>query len=192
LNPHFLFNILNSVISLVQLDPPKAEQALIDLSAMLRYALASRVDTSGDEVTFREELRLAEEYLALEKLRLGDRLIVERDIDEAAYSLEIPSLTLQPLVENAVKHGLEPLSAGGKLLIRATSNEGFLHLEIKDNGQGCEPLIVDTSKGLGLATIKRRLQLYYRGHAKFSVSTSPEKGFSIHLDIPQDEIRMHE
>ena len=96
LNPHFLFNTLNSVITLVGSDPANAEQALLSLSSMLRYALGSRHEMDKAEVTFEEALRFTEAYLALEKLRLGDRLRVERSIDPAALALELPSLTLQP------------------------------------------------------------------------------------------------
>ena len=187
LNPHFLFNTLNSVVTLVGSDPAKAEQALLSLSSMLRYALGSRSEIEEAEVTFEEELRFTEAYLALEKLRLGDRLRIERTIDPAALVLELPSLTLQPLVENAIKHSISKRPEGGTLAIRATARQGCLLIDVWDDGEGASPEQLANSSGLGLKTVRRRVELYYEELASMTVLAAPEGGMTISLRLPQDE-----
>ncbi len=139
---------MNSVIALVGSEPAKAERALIDLSEMLRYALASHADASQDEVSFREELQFTEGYLALESLRLGKRLQVECTISPETLGLEIPALTLQPLVENSVKHGIATRATGGTISISAHAVN-----------------FQDRSSGLGSATLGAN------GNASISVNT---------------------
>jgi signal transduction histidine kinase len=187
LNPHFLFNTLNSVIALVGSDSLKAEQALLSLSSMLRYALASHSDVEEAEVTFEEELRFTEAYLSLEKLRLGDRLRIERSIDPATLLLEMPSLTLQPLVENAIKHSISRRPAGGTLAIRANAQHGDLNIEVWDDGEGVSSEHIANSSGLGLQTVKRRVELYYESLASMTVTSTPESGMTVSLRLPQDE-----
>ncbi len=185
LNPHFLFNTLHSVIALVGRDPAKAESALLNLSQMLRYALASHADAQQDEVSFREELEFTEAYLALETLRLGARLRVERDIAPETLSLELPSLTLQPLVENAVKHGIAPRVEGGCVAIRAFERQGDLIVEVSDDGAGATPELLEQGHGLGLRTVRRRLELYYQTTGSMTVTQGP--GFTVALRLPQEE-----
>ena len=187
LNPHFLFNTLNSVVSLVQSDPIKAESALLSLSSMLRYALSSHADAQEDEVSFQEELRFTEAYLALESLRLGGRLRVLKSIAPEALVLELPSLTLQPLVENAIKHSISKRSEGGTLAIRAFEHHGQLVIEVSDDGQGAMVNSVENSLGLGLKTVRRRLELYYHQLATMTITNSPQTGFTVALRLPQDE-----
>jgi sensor histidine kinase YesM len=190
LNPHFLFNVLNSVISLVRREPATAEQALIDLSMMLRYALSSHSDSLDDEVSLKEEWRFTENYLALEKLRLGRRLQVESSIDPDTLSLDLPALTIQPLVENAVRHGISPRPTGGKISISAQSRDGVLMIEIADDGLGALQEDLDTEKGVGLRTVRRRLELHYKNQATMKVDTSPDCGFRVQLHLPQDDARV--
>ena len=185
LNPHFLFNTLHSVIALVGRDPAKAESALLSLSGMLRYALASHADAQQDEVSLREELEFTEAYLALETLRLGDRLRVERDIAPETLALELPSLTLQPLVENAVKHSIAPRVAGGIVAIRAFERDGELCLEVSDDGVGATRETLEQGRGLGLKTVRRRLELYYRAAGSMTITSGP--GFTVALRLPQEE-----
>ena len=187
LNPHFLFNTLNSVIALVGTDSLKAEQALLSLSSMLRYALSSHSEIEEAEVTFEEELRFTEAYLSLEKLRLGDRLRIERSIDPATLLLELPSLTLQPLVENAIKHSISKRPTGGTLAIRASARHGDLNIEIWDDGEGVSSENIAKSSGLGLKTVRRRVELYYESLGSMTVSSTPEAGTTVSLRLPQDE-----
>jgi signal transduction histidine kinase len=187
LNPHFLFNTLNSVIALVGSDTAKAEQALLSLSSMLRYALGSRHEIKKAEATFEEELLFTDAYLALEKLRLGDRLRVQRSIDPAALALELPSLTLQPLVENAIKHSISKRPEGGTLAIRAIAHKGSLQIDVWDDGDGASPEQLANSSGLGLKTVRRRVELYYEEQATMTVVSTPEDGMTVSLFLPQDE-----
>lgn len=187
LNPHFLFNTLNSVISLVGSDPSKAEQALLNLSSMLRYALGSRREVQEAEATFEEELRFTDAYLALEKLRLGDRLRVEWSIEPDTLRLELPSLTLQPLVENAIKHSISKRPDGGTVAIRATVCDGNLQIDVWDDGAGVSPEQLQSSNGLGLRTVRRRVELYYEQLATMTVRSSPDEGMTVSLSLPQDE-----
>lgn len=187
LNPHFLFNTLNSVISLVGSDPQKAEQALLSLSSMLRYALGSRREVQKAEATFEDELRFTEAYLALEKLRLGDRLRVQCAIDPCTLPLELPSLTLQPLVENAIKHSISKRPDGGTVAIRATVCDGSLQIDVWDDGAGASPDQLRDSDGLGLSTVRRRVELYYEQLASMTIQSSPEAGMTVSLSLPQDE-----
>lgn len=187
LNPHFLFNTLNSVIALVGSDPAKAEQALLSLSSMLRYALGSRPQIEEAEVTFEEELRFTEAYLALEKLRLGDRLRIERSIEPGTLEMELPSLTLQPLVENAIKHSIAKRPQGGTLAIRATSHQGDLCIDVWDDGDGVCVEQLAASHGLGLKTVRRRVELFYNDLAGMTITSRPGSGMTVTLRLPQDD-----
>ena len=187
LNPHFLFNTLHSVIALIGSDAKKAESALLSLSAMLRYALSSHADSQEDEVSLQEELQFTEAYLALESLRLGKRLRIERDIAPGTLALELPSLTLQPLVENALKHSIAKRAEGGVLSIRAFEQRGDLVIEVSDDGEGVPTEHLESGAGLGLKTVRRRLDLYYHTLATMTVTSTPETGFTVALRLPQDE-----
>jgi sensor histidine kinase YesM len=187
LNPHFLFNTLNSVISLVASEPVKAEQALLSLSSMLRYTLGSHGGLNEAEVTLEEELHFTRSYLALEKLRLGERLKVELSIDPSALGLELPSLTLQPLVENAIKHSISRRPMGGTLVIRASNDRGDLSIEVWDDGDGVSDEDLANSTGLGIKTVMRRIALYYDSLATMTVKSTPGKGMAVSLLLPQDE-----
>ena len=153
---------------------------------MLRYALGSRREVQDAEATFEEELRFTDAYLALEKLRLGDRLRVERSIEPDTLSLELPSLTLQPLVENAIKHSISQRPDGGTVAIRATVPEGNLQIDVWDDGAGVSPEQLENSNGLGLKTVRRRVELHYEQLATMTVRSSPNDGMTVLLSLPQD------
>jgi LytS/YehU family sensor histidine kinase len=185
LNPHFLFNTLHSIIALTRKDPGAAETALFHFSDMLRYVLDTE-KSGADRVTLDDELRFVRDYLDLEALRLGERLVVEWDIDPAADGHSLPALTLQPLVENSIKHAFNPRSRPGKLLIR-TRLDGEaqrLALTVRDDGPGADPARVRTSNGLGIRTVERRLLLDYGQDAQFDIQTNPGAGFDVSLSIP--------
>jgi anti-sigma regulatory factor (Ser/Thr protein kinase) len=200
LNPHFLFNTLNSLLMLTRRDPARAEQALLGFARMMRYVL----DTSrgaGDRVPLRDDLAFVRDYLALESLRLGDRLRVEWHVTPEAEDAEIPPLTLQPLVENAVVHGLSGRVEGGLLQLHARLDGGLLHLRVVDDGVGCqwppEPDPAPASPratpagarrgGVGLAALRRRFELDYDGAASFQVRSAPGQGCEITILIPQTD-----
>ncbi len=188
LNPHFLFNALHSVTSLVKLDPSRAEEALLNLSIMLRYALSVDSQATRDEATLAEELNFTEAYLALESLRLGSRLAVTKDISPSCFDCTLPALTLQPLVENAIKHSIAPRIEGGNISICASESEGVLYVSVTDNGDA-KPPDLSLTKGIGLRNISRRLNLCYEGRAQFDIEGGTPAGFTVSLALPQDDLR---
>jgi signal transduction histidine kinase len=189
LNPHFLFNTLNTLIALTRRDAVAAEQGLLRFSGMLRYVLATKREAT-ERVPLSEELEFVRDYLALEALRLGARLHVDWQLDPATLQDEIPPLTLQPLVENSVLHGVAPRVSGGSIRIEARRNalNQGLELSVSDDGPGCEPSQVErerTSGGVGLSALKRRFALDFDGRARLRVHTAPGAGFRVDLWIPQ-------
>jgi signal transduction histidine kinase len=192
LNPHFLFNTLNSIHFLMRRDTPAAEQALLGFARMMRYLLDTRRG-AADRVPLREELDFVRDYLALESLRLGTRLQVQWAVDETALDDEIPPLTLQPLVENAIAHGIAPRVEGGTVRIEArrTEGDGTLSLQVADDGAGCDwpPAASGPGgRGVGLHSLMRRFEMDYEGRARLDVSTAPGAGFRVHIVIPQLEL----
>ncbi|HEX2851940.1 MAG TPA: sensor histidine kinase [Opitutaceae bacterium] len=170
LNPHFLFNTLHSIAELVHENPPHAEQMLLRLAELLRKALRS---SSEPEVALAEELDFVRGYLEIEQMRLGDRLRVTWDIAPEALSARVPSLLLQPLVENAIQHGIAPSVQTGTLLIRAWREGEFLHVQVRDNGPGLSAAPSDqrrdSGSGVGLANTRSRLQRLYGEHHRFEL-----------------------
>lgn len=185
LNPHFLFNTLHSIIALVRKDALAAEAALFRFSDMLRYILDTE-KSGSDHVTLDEELQFVRDYLDLEALRLGARLQVIWDIDAQAAGLSLPALSIQPLVENSIKHAFNPRSQAGTLRIGCHRNEVEKKLEIviSDDGPGAQIEQIENAKGMGIRTVERRLRLAYEQAADFQIETSPGAGFSIRFSIP--------
>jgi signal transduction histidine kinase len=175
LNPHFLYNALHSVGALVGRDPRRADQALERLGDLLRYVLAA-----PDEVPFRREWAFIQDYLAFEQLRLGERLRVESDIDPAAGAVLAPPLILQPLVENAVRHGLADRPEGGRIALGARLEGAQLVLTVDDDGAG-QPAGEGT--GIGVSSVRERLRVLYGDAA--SVEAGPRaRGFGVTLRLP--------
>lgn len=188
LNPHFLFNTLHTLMALVREDRPLAESAIERFSSMLRYSLRRENNDDGNssQATFADEWKFVQDYLALEQLRLGDRLTVETNIDPATFDAVLPPLTLQPLIENAIKHAVSPRARGGRISIDATLNGDNLTVAVSDDGAGAILANVEDSTGLGLRLIAKTLSAQYDGRAQFSIKTAPEHGFTVRLEIPQD------
>ena len=190
LNPHFLFNTLNSLIALTRKDAQAAEAALMRFSGMLRYVLDTK-RSAADRVPLGEEIEFVRDYLALESLRLGKRLRVEWELDPDTFGDEIPPLSLQPLVENAIQHGIAPRVDGGRVGIRSARNvlNQGLELSVEDDGAGCEPAKLDdpspARSGIGLTALRRRFALDYEGRARLQIRTQPGAGFRVDLWIPQ-------
>lgn len=186
LNPHFLFNTLNSLLMLTRRDPARAEGALLTFSRLMRYVL-DRSREPEARVTLRDELAFVRDYLGLEQLRLGERLQVDWAIEPAAEDAELPPLTLQPLVENAVQHGIAPLVRGGCLHLSATLQGDLLQLRVQDDGAGTAwPPPPGGRRGVGLDALQRRLALDPSGRARLQVRSAPGAGFTVTLDLPQD------
>jgi two-component system sensor histidine kinase AlgZ len=154
IRPHFLFNALNTALALVRSDPARAERVLEDLSDLFRTALA---DTSA-ATSLDEEIALARAYLAIEQVRFGDRLRVEWEIDRATGSARVPPLVLQPLVENAVRHGVEPAAGGGRVWVRAQARRGQAVITVS-NTLPEEPSV--PGHGMALHNVRERLRLLH-------------------------------
>ncbi len=184
LNPHFLFNTLNSLLMLTRRDPARAEAGLLGFSRLMRYVLDS-TRQGGGRVALRDELDFVRDYLQLEQLRLGERLRVVWDLDPAADDDEVPPLTLQPLVENAVAHGIAPQVNGGTLRIASRRSPEGLHLHVGDDGAGCDwPQPAGSRRGIGLSALQRRFELDYEGRARLDVRSAPGQGFVVDILIP--------
>jgi sensor histidine kinase YesM len=192
LNPHFLFNTLNSLIALTRKDAKAAEGALMRFSDMLRYVLDTKRGVA-DRVSLREELDFVRDYLALETLRMGQRLRLDWAVAEETLDDEIPPLTLQPLVENCIAHGIAPSVSGGTISIAARRDaltQGLV-LTVQDDGAGCEPARLNPSQapaqrqGIGLGALRRRFALDYEGRARLHIHTAPGAGFRVDIWIPQ-------
>ncbi|HKW84065.1 MAG TPA: histidine kinase [Burkholderiaceae bacterium] len=193
LNPHFLFNTLNSLLMLTRRDPAAAEQSLLRFSRMMRYVLGTS-SGSAERVTLQEELDFVRDYLELESLRLGPRLKVDWQIDPATVHDTIPPLTLQPLVENSVLHGIAPRVEGGTVRIhtKRLAEPEALSLRVDDDGAGCTwpPPAAANSKtgGIGLSALRRRFELDFGGRAELSMRSAPGAGFQVHILIPRTEL----
>jgi sensor histidine kinase YesM len=179
LNPHFLFNSLHSMAELVHQDPKLAEQLIVRLGELLRRVLES---SDTPELTLGQELDFIRGYLEIEQARLGERLRVNWDIEPGALGAPVPSLILQPLVENAIQHGIAPVSAPGTLSIRAQRRDGFLQIEIRDSGPGLSPADAARPQGIGIANTRARLQALYGDRHTFELRQG--EGLVVSLRIP--------
>lgn len=165
IRPHFLFNTLNTAIALVRIDPGRAEQVLEDLSELFRVALIE----SGHKVTLAEEIELARRYLDIEQIRFGARLQVSWDLDEGAGTARVPPLVLQPLVENAVRHGVEPAPEGGWVRIRTRCRRGQALVSVTNSVPPVpQPGQSRAGHGMALRNVKERLRLMHDVTADFA------------------------
>lgn len=181
LNPHFLFNTLNSIASLVH-EQPQAEEMIEALSDLLRLTLQA---PDRQEVTLREELHFLDRYLLIEQIRFGDRLKVEKQIDAAALDAHVPILLLQPLVENAVRHGIESQIAPGLIQVVAERAGEALCIRVKDNGRGLAASAAgQLREGVGLSNTRSRLKELYGERATFKVAPGKTTGFCVEIQLP--------
>ncbi|HEX4682182.1 MAG TPA: histidine kinase [Gemmatimonadaceae bacterium] len=189
LNPHFLFNALNTLGHLMQSAPDRALTTLYQLTGLLRAVLRR---TNGQFVSFREELEIVEAYLAIERERFQERLTVAIDVDDEVRHTTIPPLLLQPLVENAVKHGIAPLRQGGAVRVHAHrdvvpgegAEGGYLRVIVEDTGIGAGPRASEPGTGIGLSSIESRLRHYYGGAAAMTMRETPGGGTTVELCLP--------
>ena len=182
-NPHFVFNTLHSLMLLVRADPPAAERAIEDVAELIRYAsVLQRRDV--DLVPLAKELEVARRYLALEKMRLEDRLVVAWDVEVEPEAILVPAFALQTLLDNAVRHGLETRPQGGAVTVGVSARDDVLTLTVADDGEGADPERVARAAGHGLQLLARRLDALYGGAASVSWTTAPGRGFTARIRFP--------
>ncbi|MET0533002.1 MAG: sensor histidine kinase [Steroidobacter sp.] len=179
LNPHFLFNTLHSIAELVHQNPTLAEQLILRLGELLRQALRS---STLQEVALADELDFIKGYVEIESMRLGDRLEVKWEIAPEALRARVPSLILQPLVENAILHGVAPSARPGVLAIRAGCDDKHLHLQVRDTGPGMAQGKDAQPGGIGLANTRARLQRLYGSGQRFELVN--DNGLVVNIHIP--------
>jgi len=182
INPHFLFNTLTSIQSLIRTNPETARTVVVKLSGLLRRLLRSR----DHFVTLREELESIDEYLDIEVIRFGPQLRVEKQISGDTLDIIVPSMILQPLVENSIKHGFSRKVGGGRIIIRSARQDGHAIIEVEDDGLGMTDDRMSTAltDGIGLSNVNERLSVIYGAAYKVRISSVPNLGTIIRLEIP--------
>ncbi|HEU4640978.1 MAG TPA: histidine kinase [Gemmatimonadaceae bacterium] len=182
LHPHFLFNTLNTITALIDTDPQGAERMVSGLSELLRLSLR----TAGEqEVPLARELEILEHYVEIQQIRFADRLEVSVCVAPEARHALVPNLILQPLVENAIRHGIAPRAAPGHIEVRAGRRDGMLTLSVADDGVGLRAEAdIERGEGIGLANTGARLQQLYGEHHRFELGAGRSGGFTVLIEIP--------
>jgi two-component system LytT family sensor kinase len=175
LNPHFLFNALNSTRALVEVDPKKSKEAITLLSNLLRFSLSTSLDRL---ITIESELQMVDSYLRLEKIRFEERLTIKKEISEEVKLFKIPAFAIQTLVENAIKHGISKLINGGEVIIRVDKNDRQIFIQVSNSGM----LGGEKDLGIGLTNLCKRLEIEYNQNFKFSIFE--DKFVFVEIQIP--------
>ena len=184
INPHFLFNTLNTISSLIRFDPDTARNVLHKLSSILRRRLKAQVHFSP----LRQELDFIDDYLDIEVVRFGrDKLHIRKEIEPATLEMVVPSMILQPLVENAIQHGIAPKIEGGTVTLRAKRGKGRLIMEVIDDGVGFpEPRPSEVyDRGIGIRNVRERLKVVYGQDFSLKIDSRPGQGTAIRFEIPE-------
>lgn len=182
LNPHFLFNALNSVVSLMDRDVPSAQRMVARIGELLRLSLGAGADEA--EVPLARELALVNKYLDIERIRFGDRLTFHVDVHEDLLDLEVPNLMLQPLVENAIVHGVGPRPGPGRVVVEARRTADTLVLRVVDDGLGLRNGGGGAGHGIGVGNTRARLQALYGDAASLSMHSAPDGGCVAEIRLP--------
>lgn len=183
INPHFLFNTLTSISSLIRSQPETARTLIVKLSGLLRRLLRSQEHF----VTLREELEAIDEYLDIESIRFGPKLRIEKSIDPDSLDVVMPSMLLQPLIENSIKHGLSPKIGEGRITIRSARQNGHAVIDIIDNGVGVSSGHADRVRdgGIGLRNVNERLRVIYGANYQLQLDSVPGEGTCARIVIPE-------
>ncbi len=189
INPHFLFNTLNSIASLIRSKPELARQMIVKLGNILRVLLRER----DAFVPLEEELTFTDDYLDIEVIRFGEKLRVVKEIAPATLQVVVPSMLLQPLIENSIKHGLEPRISGGTIVLRSRLEGERLVIEVEDDGVGIEPAttiaapvsgLVREGSGIGMRNVRERMEVLYGDDAQVEMVSRPGRGTRVRLVMP--------
>jgi sensor histidine kinase YesM len=190
INPHFLFNTLNTMLNLVHKSPRKVETMILNLSDIYRRVLQV---PENERILLKQEIDLVREYLEIEKIRLDERLSYSIKINPGLENFRIPPLLIEPIVENAVIHGISPKSTGGFIQIEIekketkNENEAFIVIKVEDNGMGIETQQGKVSKGFGLYSVQERIRLIYKDKAGFHIFPGTGEGTCVKLELPCED-----
>jgi two-component system LytT family sensor kinase len=188
INPHFLFNTLNSISTLIRLDPEQARVMVTRLSRIMRQRLRSQ----DHFAPLRDELAFIDDYLSIELVRFGDKLRVLKHIDPSASDMLVPSMLLQPLVENSIKHGISGKIEGGTITLRARRQGDRLIIEVEDDGVGIPEADLSNilDKGIGVTNVKERLKVLYNQDYRMLIDSQPGRGTRIEIELPEMQPRL--
>jgi sensor histidine kinase YesM len=179
IEPHFLFNTLSNVLSLIDTDPASGKSMLVDLIHYLRTSLSR---TFPDPITLDQEMDMIKAYLNIQKIRMGERLHFKIELPDAVSKHPFPPMLLQPPVENALKHGLEPKMEGGEIMIKATEEEDLIRVEVMDTGCGFSSL---HNAGVGIGNVKERIKLLYGEKGRFIIEENKPNGVRAIIEVPK-------
>jgi sensor histidine kinase YesM len=179
IEPHFLFNTLSNVLSLIDRDPVKGKSMLTDLIHYLRTSLSR---TLPDKTTLNQEMEIIRAYLNIQKIRMGERLHLTIEVSDAARLYPFPPMLLQPLVENAVKHGLEPQMEGGEIIIKTTEEDDIMRIEVTDTGPGFSSF---QKTGVGIANVRERILLLYGEKGRLILEENKPHGVRATIEVPK-------
>jgi two-component system LytT family sensor kinase len=188
INPHFLFNTLNSISTLIRTNPEQARTMLGRLSRILRRRLRNQDHFSP----LRDELEFIEDYLSIELVRFGDKLKVVKNIDPGVLDVLVPSMLLQPLVENSIRHGIGGKVEGGTVTLRARRQGDRLQIEVEDDGAGIPEAELSgiLNKGIGVSNVKERLKVLYNQDYRMLIDSHPGRGTRIEIEVPETQSRL--
>lgn len=183
-NPHFLFNTLNTILNLTDKDPDKVQQIVLNLSEIYRKILYLPNDQL---ITLKLEFDLISKYLEIEKIRFGSRLEYSLNLKPEYEHIKIPPLLIEPLVENAVIHGISPKKGGGKIFVGVKTEGEKIHIKVNDTGSGLTDKRIQEGSGFGLLSIRERLKLMYHDKAQLKIRENSTTGVCVELEIPYED-----
>ena len=182
IEPHFLFNTLSNIVSLIDTQPDKGKSMLLDLTKILRTSLSR---TMPEQTTLSQEISMIEAYLHIQKIRMDERLNYEIDVPDNIRQHSFPPMLLQPLIENAIKHGLEPKVEGGEIVIRATEENNLLKIKVADTGIGFSDF---NKPGVGIVNVRERLALLYGEKGRLIIEENKPQGVRVTIEVPLHDI----
>ena len=183
IEPHFLFNTLSNVLSLIDTNPTDGKSMLVDLIYYLRTSLSR---TLPDQTTLDQEIDMIKAYLNIQKLRMGDRLHFRVELPDAVRRLPFPPMLLQPLVENAIKHGLEPKMEGGEITIKVAEKDDLIEIEVTDTGSGFSSF---HNTGVGIGNVRERIKLLYGEKGRLILEENEPNGVRAIIEVPKRDVQ---